>query len=147
MEKSDIDKILIKHQKWLNGEIDGKMANLRGANLKGANLERANLEGANLKGANLKGANLRGANLKWANLKGANLRGANLRGANLDFSCLPLWCGSFKMKVDDSILEQLLTHIRRLDISGCSTANKKLVRSIPKRVENKLRERHNITEA
>ena len=132
MEKSDINKVLIEHKKWLNHEVDGKLANLRGAEL-----ERADLRGANLERADL----------RWANLRGANLRGADLRGANLDFSCLPLWCGSFKMKVDDNILEQLLTHIRRLDVSGCSTANKKLVRSIPKRVENKLRERHNILEA
>lgn len=84
------------------------------------------------------------ADLYGANLQGANLQGADLRGADLDFSCLPLHCGSFNATVDDNILEQLLTHIRRLDVSKCSPKNKKLVKSIPKRVEDKLKLRHGI---
>ena len=95
-------------------------ANLEGANLKGANLVYANLKGANLGRANLKGANLGDANLAYANLVGANLRGAYLRGANhkdanLDYSCWPLWCGSFDVKVDRKVAAQLAYHFCRLD--------------------------------
>ena len=68
---------------WLNGDPNGKNANLRGANLQGANLQRANLQRANLQGADLWGANLQGADLWGADLQGANLWGANLRGADL----------------------------------------------------------------
>ena len=90
-------------------------ADLERANLIGANLERANLGGANLSRADLERANLIGANLERANLGGANLsraglEGADLRGANLDFSCLPLWCGSKDMIVDDRIAQQIAAH-------------------------------------
>ena len=91
-------------------------ANLRGANLskadlRGADLNEANLNEANLNEANLRGANLRGANLNEANLRGANLRGADLRGADLDFSCLPLWCGGLRLKVDKRLACQLAYHL------------------------------------
>jgi hypothetical protein len=89
-------------------------ADLRGANLQGANLQRAYLLGADLQGADLRGADLLGADLQGADLRGANLRGADLRGANLDFSCLPLWCGSFGAHVDPRLIRQLATHICRL---------------------------------
>ena len=57
---------------------------------------------ADLREADLWEADLRKADLRKADLRGADLRGADLRGADLDdFSCLPLWCGSFDMKVDD----------------------------------------------
>lgn len=45
----------------------------------------------------------------------ANLQGANLQGADLDFSCLPLWCGSKGMKVDNRIAAQIAAHFCALD--------------------------------
>jgi uncharacterized protein YjbI with pentapeptide repeats len=62
----------------------------------------------------------RRADLGGADLGGADLRGADLGDANLDFSCLPLWCGSFRLKADDRLVSQLFAHIARLDVSGCS---------------------------
>ena len=61
MTKTELNNILDKHKKWLNGEDDGEranlyMENLRGADLRGADLRRANLSGANLSGADLRGA-------------------------------------------------------------------------------------------
>jgi len=91
--------------------IDLRDADLRYANLEAINLGGANLGGANFHNANLKCANLTGANLRWADLSGANLRDADLRGANIDFSCLPLWCGSLSMKIDDVIATQILYHV------------------------------------
>ena len=73
MTKDALNKILEAHRKWLDGEIDGERANLRGANLSGANLSYADLRGANLSYANLSYANLRGANLRDADLSYANL--------------------------------------------------------------------------
>lgn len=35
---------------------------------------------------------------------------ANLSGANLDYSCLPLWCGSLKVHMDDKQVKKLLYH-------------------------------------
>lgn len=57
-ELEELKNILLKHQKWLRGEIDGECANLHGADLHGADLRCANLRCANLYGANLCGANL-----------------------------------------------------------------------------------------
>ena len=90
-------------------------ANLHGADLQGANLREANLRGANLREANLREAdlreaNLRGANLCEADLREANLCGADLREANLDHSCLPLWCGGTRVKVDRHLSLQLIYH-------------------------------------
>jgi hypothetical protein len=95
-------------------------ADLSGADLGRADLSRADLRGADLSGADLSGADLRradlrGAYLSRADLSGADLRGADLRGADLDFSCLPLWCGSFDIKVDSRFMRQLTAHICRLE--------------------------------
>ena len=111
MDKSvDLKEVLRLHERWINGDKDGRRAYLRsanlrcadlscadlhnadlsGANLSGANLSCAYLRDANLSGADLSGANLSGANLSCADLRDANLRGANLRGAYLrgaDLSC------------------------------------------------------------
>ena len=83
MTKEQLNEILDKHKKWINDELDGERADLRGADLRGASLQGANLRGANLQEANLQGANLWGANLWRADLWGADLQGANLRGADL----------------------------------------------------------------
>ena len=56
MTKEKLNEILAAHMKWLNDELGGSCANLRGADLSGANLRGANLRGANLRGANLSGA-------------------------------------------------------------------------------------------
>ena len=95
-------------------------ASLCGANLQGADLRGAYLQGADLRGAdlyraslyraNLQGANLQGAYLHEANLQGANLQGADLQGANLNYSCLPLWCGGTRVKVDRHLSLQLIYH-------------------------------------
>ena len=85
-------------------------ANLHGANLHGANLHGANLRGANLCGADLHGANLYGANLQRTDLRRTDLRGADLYGANLDFSCLPLWCGGTRIKIDRHLSLQMIYH-------------------------------------
>src|SRR5699024_751889 len=80
-----LDEILRLHKMWLNGEEEGKRADLRGADLRDANL------------------------------RDADLRDADLRGANLDYSCWPLWCGSLDVKVDRRIAAQLAYHFCRLD--------------------------------
>ena len=42
------------------------------------------------------------------------LRRAYLRGADLDYSCFPLWCGSFDMTTDIRLPAQLAYHFCRL---------------------------------
>ena len=95
--------------------------NLSGADLSYANLSDADLRGADLSGADLSGADLSDANLSGANLSDANLSYANLSGANLDMSCLPLWCGSLRMKTDSRLRVQVAFHFASL-IANCKNA-------------------------
>lgn len=128
MEKQELDKIIERHQHYINRDVDGwedmqaylydeniSCANLRGVNLQEADLRWANLGCANLIGANLKyadlqdtflyGANLKGANLYGANLRNANMRATNLKGANLKDSQLigALFDGA---ELDDAIFDE-----------------------------------------
>lgn len=68
MTQEELNIILEKHRKWLNGEGGGERANLRSADLRGAYLS-----GADLSYADLRGADLRGADLSYANLRGVDL--------------------------------------------------------------------------
>ena len=112
MTQCDLNTIIQLHEKWLNGEPEGKKADLSNTNLSNTNLHGANLHGADLHGADLHGAILSGANLNGANLNDANLNDAILRGADVDFSSWPLWCGSLKgVKVDSRIARQLAYHL------------------------------------
>ena len=91
MTQEELDKIIDRHQHWLNENCEGwkdMKANLRGANLYGADLSWVKLSGADLSGADLSGANLSGADLSRADLYRANLSGANLYRA--DLSCVKL---------------------------------------------------------
>ena len=110
MTKEELREVLRLHKLWLDGDENGKCANLRGASLRWADLQGADLQGADLREADLRGADLRGADLREA-----DLRGADLRGADLDYSCWPLWCGSLDVKVDKRIAAQLAYHFCRLD--------------------------------
>jgi hypothetical protein len=116
----------LKHLAWLGYDVDAKperaklrYADLRWADLREADLFRADLRWADLRGADLRWANLRWADLRYANLceadlRGANLRWADLRGANIDFSCWPLWCGSFDVVTDYQQKSQLAYHWLRM---------------------------------
>ena len=101
----------------LTGNLILEIETTFGDSLQEANLQGANLQDANLQDANLWDAVLQGANLQGANLWRADLQGADLRGANLDFSCLPLCCRSFNMKVDSRFVWQIITHLGRVDSS------------------------------
>ena len=91
-----------------------RSANLRSANLRYADLRFANLSSANLRYADLYSANLSSADLSSADLYSANLSSADLSSADLDFSCLPLSCGSLKMKTDARLRIQIAYHFASL---------------------------------
>lgn len=100
MTQEELNVILAKHKKWLNSEDGG---------------ERADLCWASLCGADLRGADLRWIDFSMVDLRYVNFHYANLRWASLDYSCWPLWCGSFDVKVDARIARQLAYHFCRLD--------------------------------
>ena len=104
MNQKELNKVLEDHEKWLNGESDGKKANLRWADLRGADLT---------------GANLREADLRWA-----DLREADLRWADIDYSCWPLWCGGIDVHIDDRQAIQLLYHLMRNVLCSKNTSDK-----------------------
>ena len=51
----------------------------------------------------------------------ADLSDANLIRADLDMSCLPLWCGSLRMKTDSRLRVQVAFHFASL-IANCEDA-------------------------
>ena len=91
MTQNELNKIIEKHQHYLNEDIDGwesmradlSYKNLSGLDLRNANLYRVNLSNANLYSADLRKANLRKADLRKANLINADLINADLRNADL----------------------------------------------------------------
>ena len=91
MTQEQLNKIIERHQHYLNEDIDGwksmradlSYKNLSGLDLKNANLYRADLKNANLREVDLRNADLRYANLSGSDLRDANLCEANLRGADL----------------------------------------------------------------
>ena len=89
----ELQIILEKHKRWLNGEYGGERANLRESDLRDADLS--------------------GADLRRADLRGADLRRANMIKSDLDFSCLPLWCGGLDIDIDDRQAKQIAYHIVR----------------------------------
>jgi hypothetical protein len=88
MNKKEIEKVLKKHNKWLNNETGGDRASLNGASLNGASLNEASLNGASLNGALLNGALLNRALLNGASLSRALLNGALLNRASLSRASL-----------------------------------------------------------
>jgi hypothetical protein len=63
----------------------------------------------------VEGNSLVHANLRNADLWYADLRNADLWYADLDFSCFPLWCGSFNMKASVKFAAQLAYHFCKID--------------------------------
>lgn len=127
MTKNELQTVLKRRKKWINGDGGGECANLsyadlRGTNLIGVDLRGANLRDADLRDADLRGADLRDANLRNADLRGADLRGADLRGADLDFSCLPLWCGSLSAHFDDKQIIQIVYHAVKAGLQSKNTS-------------------------
>ena len=96
-------------------------ADLSKADLSKADLSKADLRWANLSEADLRWANLSEADLRWANLSKADLSKADLSEADLDFSCLPLWCGSLRMKTDSRLRKQISYHLASLFVNSEET--------------------------
>ena len=96
MTQEQLNKIIERHQHYLNKDINGwesmradlSYKNLSGLDLRNANLYRVNLRNANLRSADLRKANLRKADLRKAALRNANLRNADLRNADLAYADL-----------------------------------------------------------
>ena len=83
----------------------------QGISLSGSDLSYSKLSGSDLRGSDLRGSDLRGSNLRGSDLRDSNLRGSDLRGSDIDFSCLPLWCGSKGIKIDERQAKQLFMHV------------------------------------
>lgn len=63
---TELEAILDKHKKWLNGDADGERAILSGYDLRGLDLSGYDLRGLDLRGCNLFGCDLRGCDLfEW----------------------------------------------------------------------------------
>lgn len=81
MNKGQLDKILRKHEMWLNGEKGGERADLSRTDISGFNLSLTNLRGAIMIGTNLSYTDLSDTDMKCTNLAGAIMIGTNLSRA------------------------------------------------------------------
>ena len=70
----------------------------------------------------------------------------NLRHANLDYSCFPLWCGSFDMKTDMRLVYQLCYHICRMEIKNKNGDQSKTGRMIQKFLMPHANKFHRVNE-
>ena len=83
---TELEAILDKHKKWLNGDADG---------------ERAILSGFDL----------RGLDLSELDLFECDLRGSDISGCNMYNACLPLWGGGLHFRADRLFVAQLAYHL------------------------------------
>lgn len=98
---TELEAILDKHKKWLNGDADGKRAILSGYDLRWRNLS----------GRNLRGSDLRGSDLSCSDLSDSDLRGSDISGCDMYNACLPLWCGGLHFRADRLFVAQLAYHL------------------------------------
>ena len=118
---TELEAILDKHKKWLNGDADGERAILSGYDLRGLDLSGYDLRGLDLRGCNLFGCDLRGCDLFECDLRGldlseldlfeCDLRGSDISGCNMYNACLPLWCGGLRFRADRLFVAQLAYHL------------------------------------
>ena len=83
--------------------------------LRDTDMRNADMQCADMRNADMRDADMRGADMRGANMRGADMQCADMRGADWDFSCFPLWCGSFNVKVDMKFIYQMCYHICKLD--------------------------------
>lgn len=110
MKQEELEKTLELHEKWLNNEKGGVIADLfqqdlTDANLSGYDLRYADLRYAELTNADLSGSNLSFAKLYSTYLTNADLSGSNLFGADLCFADLRFadlrWANLSGCKIDN----------------------------------------------
>ena len=103
---TELEAILDKHKKWLNGDADGKRAILSGYDLRWRNLS-----GRNLRGSDLRGSDLSCSDLSCSDLSDSDLRGSDISGCDMYNACLPLWCGGLHFRADRLFVAQLAYHL------------------------------------
>ena len=80
LTQPELDKIIMLHDRWLKGELNGARADLSGMDLSGMDLHAADLRYANFRGANLSDSNLSRVDMTGADTKDTNMRNADIRG-------------------------------------------------------------------
>lgn len=118
---TELEAILDKHKKWLNGDADGERAilsgydlrwrNLSGRNLRGSDLRDNDFSGSDLRDCDLRGSNLSRSIMRLSILSGSNLLGSDISGCDMYNACLPLWCGGLHFRADRLFAAQLAYHL------------------------------------
>ena len=132
MTQEQLNKIIERHQHYLNEDIDGwesmradlSYKNLSGLDLKNANLYGANLNNADLSNADLRKADLRKANLAYADLRNADLREANLRGA---YCCYANLRRADLRNVDLRAATLFVANLREANLLGANLKNVNII--------------------
>ena len=84
IERSEFDRRMAEHAKWLKNKEEGQRADFRDVDLSAMDLSEMDFSHAEMTGVNLMNANLRGANLSYANLWEAYLHKVDLTGATIE---------------------------------------------------------------
>jgi len=105
-----LDDIIAQHKIWLEGNGEGKRADLRWADLSGADLRGVDFSYATLFGANLCGADLQGADLSDADFRKVVFSGAVVSGVNIkkikDYETTEVWINYRLVLVKELVIRQ-----------------------------------------
>jgi len=128
ISKKKLDKIIARHQHWLNKDCKGwetmkadlSRKDLSGENLSGANLSYANLSGADLSNADLRYSNVSGADLSNADLRYSDVSGADLTSADLRYSDVS---GADLTSANLSRVDLTSANLSHVDLTSANLAN------------------------
>ncbi len=117
MNRSELNEIIKKHEKWCRGESGGERADMRGANMSGADMSGANMRHADMRHADMRRANMSGADMSGANMSGANMSGADMSGANMRYANMR---HADMSGADMSCADMSYTNMSYADMSGAN---------------------------
>ena len=84
IERSEYDRRMEEHAKWLKNNEEGKRADFSDVDLSDMDLSGMDFSYADMTGVNLGSSNLAGTNLSNANFWGAYMHNVDLTGAVID---------------------------------------------------------------
>jgi len=93
MKTEELQQVIAKHQKWLDGREGGARADFRdcdlsGSDLRNSDLRYSNLRNSDLRYSNLRNSDLRNSDLRYSDLRNSDLRYSDLRNSDLRYSDL-----------------------------------------------------------
>lgn len=99
-----LEKVSARRSVFLVCEIESAYA-------EGSDFSATQFNSCNMDSCDMNNAILHGVQFCRCNTRGMHLNGSDMTGANIDYSAWPMWCGSYGVKVDRRLFEQLVMHL------------------------------------